>query len=383
MIIKEGESEERVRTLYGMICGGVGIFLNIILFIIKLLAGIMSGAVSVMADAMNNLSDAGASFVTLLGIKLSTQKPDREHPYGHGRIEYITAFIVSIIIILMGFELLKESVIKIIHPEDLTVSPLMIAILVIAIITKGYMMFYNFSVGNKIDSAPVKATAFDSLSDSIATTLVLVSALIQHYTGLHLDGYAGCVVSLFIFYAGYSAAKEALSPLLGRSPDPEFIRELEDIVCNFNPNILGLHDLMVHDYGPGNVILSLHAEVPASGNILELHDIIDNLEATLAVRLSCLATIHIDPIEIDNPVVNELRDKITDIAHQIDERIKPHDFRVVFGDTHTNLIFDLAVPFECPLANEEIMTRTRNLIWEEIGSNYFAVIVIDRDNYIN
>lgn len=384
IFIKPEYSDEKRRTLVGVLCGALGITLNIFLFIFKLLAGVFTGSVSILADAFNNLSDAGSSLITLLGFKLAGQKPDREHPYGHGRMEYLSGFVVSCIIIVMGFELFKDSISKIIHPEAVDFSIMAIVILVLAILVKLYMFFYNSKAGEKYNSAPLKATAFDSISDCIATTVVLITSIIGYYTSINLDGWAGVIVSCFIFYAGYSAAKESISPLLGSAPEREFIEQITNIVVNFDPeNIVGLHDLMVHDYGPGRRILSLHAEVPAHCDIVVLHDIIDNLEKELWLQLGCVTTIHMDPIVTNDPKVLELKEKVNAISKKIYNSISIHDFRVVYGDTHTNLIFDMAVPFECPLTNDEIITRARILIWEEIGEGHYAAIEVDRDNYIN
>ncbi|MGI6019946.1 MAG: cation diffusion facilitator family transporter [Lachnospiraceae bacterium] len=373
--------QEKQRSVYGMLCGFVGIFLNIVLFALKFLAGIISGAVSITADAFNNLSDAGSSIVTLLGFKLAGIKADREHPYGHGRMEYISGLVVSAIIIVMGFELFKESVKKIIHPEAGTFSWAVVFILILSILVKCYMAVYNFSIGNKINSSPVKATAIDSLSDCAATTAVLICLIISRFTGIELDGWGGCIVSLFILYAGYSAAKDSLQPLLGNTPDPEFIDKLKQIVLGFDDNILGLHDLMVHDYGPGRRIVSLHTEVPSDGDLLKIHDVIDNLEKKLARELGCAVTIHMDPVATNDPKVNSLRFRVAELLTKIDELITIHDFRVVWGETHTNLIFDMALPFECKYSDDEAKKMAEKLITDEIGANYYAVIDVDRDNY--
>ena len=380
--IKKDWSEEKKRTMLGMLCGITGIFLNICLFFTKLLAGLFSGAVSIMADAFNNLSDAGSSIVTLLGIRLAAQKPDRQHPYGHGRIEYISGFVVSVIILVMGFELMKESIEKILHPATVTFSPVLIVILVISVAVKCYMAFYNSTVGRRISSAPLKATAIDSISDCIATSTVLLLTLLSHYTKINLDGIGGAIVSLFILYAGYSAAKDSLEPLLGNPPDAEFIKHLKSIVLNFDENIVGLHDLMVHDYGPGRRFISLHAEVPQDGNILVLHDIIDNLEKQLAKELNCIATIHMDPVDTKDPKVRELKTTVSDIVKKIHPEVSIHDFRVVWGETHTNLIFDMAVPWEVKDSDEQCAHNARKLIRQTIGEQYYAVINVDRGDSV-
>lgn len=383
IFIKNDLSPDKQRSMYGILCGVVGIILNIFLFAGKFFAGVISKSISITADAFNNLSDAGSSVVSLLGFKLAEQKADSKHPYGHGRMEYISGFVVSVIIIVMGFELLKDSIAKIIHPEETEFSLVIAGILVASILVKCYMAYYNFSVGKKIDSASVKATATDSLSDCIATATVLVTSIITHFTGVKLDGYSGVVVAGFVLFAGVSAAKETMDPLLGNPPEEEYIEKIEKIVTEFNENILGMHDLMVHDYGPGRQIISLHAEVPADGDILVLHDIIDNLEYKLSYELGCVATIHLDPIAVNDPVVNELRKKVVEVITGIDSRFTIHDFRIVEGNTHTNLIFDIVVPYDYPLSDEELTIKINMEIQKKVGKQYFSAIKVDKANIIH
>lgn len=382
LFIKDTDSDSKIREKYGMLCGFLGIFLNLLLFGLKLFAGTISGSISITADAFNNLSDGGSSVITLFGFKLAGKKPDKAHPYGHGRIEYITGFGISVIILIMGFSLAKDSVSKLMNPQEIEFSPVIVAILCASILAKFYMAFYNSRVGKKIGSSALNATAKDSLGDCISTLAVLVSTLISHFANVNLDAYAGVFVSLFIFYAGISSFRESLAPILGAPPEKEFVDSIKNIVLNFNENIVGLHDLMVHDYGPGRVIISLHAEVPADGNILELHDIIDCLEKKLGDELSCVATIHMDPVDNKNPEVLRLKDILYSIVKGIDKRFSPHDFRVVFGETHTNLIFDIAVPLDCKMSDDDIIEQVRNAVKEKIGKNYFCVIEIDKENYI-
>ena len=280
-------SSPHIRQKYGVLCGAVGIFLNILLFAGKFLAGIISNSIAITADAFNNLSDAGSSLVTLFGFRMAGQKPDPDHPFGHGRIEYLSGFLVSIAILFMAFELVRTSIDKIIHPQPVTFSILSVMILLVSILVKVYMAYYNKNIGKKIDSTAMNATALDSLSDVLATSVVLIATLVGHYTSLQIDGYCGVIVGLFIFYAGYSAAKDTISPLLGQPPNPDFVKNVEEIVMSYDL-VLGIHDMVVHDYGPGRVMLSLHAEVSADGNILVLHDMIDNIEHRLQIgRASC------------------------------------------------------------------------------------------------
>ncbi len=383
IFIKENTSEAKKRTLMGMLCGVVGIALNILLFAGKLIAGLISGSVSITADAFNNLSDAGSSIVTLCGFHLAAAKPDSEHPYGHGRVEYISGLVIAAVIIVMAFELLKESVGKILHPEATEFSALVLVILLLSIFIKCYMAFYNNGVSKKINSAALKATAQDSLSDCVATSVVLLTSILGYYTSLQLDGWCGVLVSIFIFYSGISAAKDSIDPLLGNPPTQDFVDDIEHTVLDFSDEIVGVHDLMVHDYGPGRKIISLHVEVPADGDILALHDIIDNLEKRLARNFGCTATIHMDPVDTKDPRVATLKEQVAAMVKEVYEGITIHDFRVVFGETHTNLIFDMEVPFACPLDDNQVKIAARKLIRQRLGQNYYIVLVVDRDNYIH
>lgn len=377
---KDGTEVEK-RSIYGMVCGFVGIFFNIILFVGKLLAGIITSSISITADALNNLSDAGSSIVTLAGFKLAAQKPDSKHPYGHGRIEYLTGLAVAAVILIMGFELFRDSTGKVLHPQDTEFSYVVIFILLASILVKCYMAYYNYSIGKEIDSAAVRAAAMDSMSDCIATGAVLVTTVLNHLYGWQLDGYCGILVSLFIMYSGIQAARDSVDPLLGIEPDEEFLQQIEDISLSFDENIVGIHDLMVHDYGPGRKIISLHAEVPADSNMIQIHDVIDNLEKKLSKDLGCMATIHMDPVAVNDPEVEKLKHKVADLAKEVLDAITIHDFRVVKGDTHTNLIFDMVVPFSCKCTDREMADMVADKIKEKLGNNYYAVIDVDRANH--
>ncbi|MGN0350815.1 MAG: cation diffusion facilitator family transporter [Roseburia sp.] len=377
-IFIRGEKEEsKVRQAYGMLCGIVGILLNILLFAGKFLAGTISNSIAITADAFNNLSDAASSVVTLLGFHFAGAKPDPDHPFGHGRIEYISGLGVAGLILIMAYELIRDSIKKILHPEQTEFSALIVAILLAAILVKLYMFFYNHSIGKKINSAAMKATAIDSLSDTAATTVVLVATLVAHFTGLQIDGYCGVAVGLFILYAGVNAAKDTLNPLLGQAPDPEEVEQIKEIVMA-HEKICGIHDLIVHDYGPGRQMISLHAEVSAEDNILEIHDEIDLIEMELKEKLHCDATIHMDPVVTTDEHLKEMKARTVEIVTQIDERISLHDFRMVAGPSHTNLIFDIVVPFKCKMEDNELVEEIQRRIQKEIGENYFTVIQIDR-----
>lgn len=364
-----------VRHSYGMLCGIVGILLNILLFTGKFLAGIFSRSIAITADALNNLSDAGSSFITLAGFKLASQKPDPDHPYGHGRMEYLSGLFVSLLILLMAIELLKTSVDKILHPQDTLINPLVITILIVSILVKLYMSYYNQNIGKKIESAALLATATDSRSDSISTLLVLVSSLISLFTGIQIDGWCGLLVGIFILYSGFTAAKDTISPLLGQAPDKEYVEEIERIVTSHDL-ILGIHDMMVHDYGPGRVVVSLHAEVPANGDLLEMHDLIDHIEHDLANMCHCEAVIHMDPIAVNDPEVDSMKAQIATIIKSIDPELKFHDFRMVKGPTHTNLIFDVLVPYRFTITDNDLIDLIDAKV-KELNSSYFIVVKID------
>ena len=377
--IKNYEQTESpsVRQSYGVLCGSVGIGFNILLFIGKFLAGLISNSIAITADAFNNLSDAGSSLITLIGFKMAGQKPDTEHPFGHGRIEYLTGLLVSLLILLMGVELIKSSVSKILHPEATECTPVVAGILIVSILVKLYMYLYNRSTGRKIDSAAMMATAADSLSDMLSTSVVLIATLIGKFTGLQIDGWCGLLVGIFILYAGFSAAKDTISPLLGQPPQKEFVEKIESIVQSY-PQVLGIHDLIVHDYGPGRVMISLHAEVPASGDMLHLHDTIGNIERQLHRELHCDAVIHMDPVMNDDEETQELKKQVTCCLHELDKSLNLHDFRIVKGPTHTNIIFDILVPFKFQLSDAEISRFMEEKI-HSISASYYAVINIDKD----
>ncbi len=368
-----------VRSSYGVLCGGFGIFLNILLFIGKFLAGTLAKSVSITADAFNNLADAGSSIITLLGFRLARQKPDTKHPFGHGRIEYIAGLLVSAAIILMGFELAKSSISKIISPEPIEFSVLTAAILVCSILVKLYMVFYNKSIGKKIKSATLGATALDSCSDCIATSVVLVSSLIAHFFKINIDGYCGVLVAAFVIYSGIRALQETITPLLGQAPDREFIERIQKLIEEF-PEITGIHDLIVHDYGPGRLMISLHAEMPVyeDSDIFAMHDIIDNAERLLSKELECLVTIHLDPTRSNDEKVAELKAKTVNVLHGISPELSLHDFRVVPGPTHTNLIFDVVIPFDLKLKEDEITEKLNSAVSEWDDAKYYVVASFDR-----
>ena len=369
-----------VRQAYGVLSGAVGIGLNILLFFGKWLAGTISGSIAITADAFNNLSDAGSSIITLIGFRLSGQEPDPEHPFGHGRMEYISGLLVSVAILVMGFELIWSSIGKLRNPEPIESSALVFGILIVSILVKLYMFFYNHSLSKKLESAAMKATSVDSLSDTVATTLVLIATVISKYTGLLLDGWFGILVGLFILYTGGSTLKETIDLLLGQPPKQEFVDEIKEIVLGHSL-VHGVHDLIVHDYGPGRVMISLHAEVDVNGDIQDIHEQIDHIEHELQEKLHCSATIHMDPIVTDDKEVLAMKAKVEEMVHFLDESFSMHDFRMVKGPTRTNLIFDVEVPRKTSYTDNEIVNWLKERIHELPGSKYFAVIQIDHEYY--
>lgn len=377
---KENNTSPAVRQAYGTLCGAVGIGLNILLFLGKWIAGFLSGSIAITADAFNNLSDAGSSIITLIGFRISGQRPDSEHPFGHGRMEYISGFLVSIAILIMGVELVKSSINKLIHPEPVESSPVIFVILAVSILVKIYMFSYNRAVGKKIGSAAMHATAMDSLSDAVSTALVLGATLVSQLTGLLLDGWFGILVGLFILYTGATTIKETMDLLLGQPPKKEFIDEIREIVVS-HKLVYGIHDLIVHDYGPGRVMISLHAEVDANGDIQAIHEQIDHIENELQEKLHCSATIHMDPIVTDDKEVLEMKQKVKRIVLETDDSFSMHDFRMVKGPTSTNLIFDVSVPSGCKKTDNEILNKLKEKIRELPGSIYYPVIQIDHEYY--
>lgn len=372
----ENIKDPTVRRSYGTLSGVVGILANLLLAAIKLIAGLLSGAISVTADAINNLSDAGSQVISLISFKMSSKPADRDHPFGHARIEYVASMIVSFLILLVGFELLKESILKIFHPTETVFSTPVIIILAISVVIKLWLSLFNRGIAKKINSSVIRATSADSLSDAIATAAVLLAAIIARLTGWQTDAYMGIAVSLLIFVAGIGILNETKNSILGSAPEPEVIEGIVDLTKEY-PEILGIHDMVVHNYGPGNTIASFHAEVDGSISSFITHDVIDTLERRLWQEQNVRATVHMDPIVTDDERVNALRETVAALVKTIDMRLTIHDFRFVEGITHSNLIFDVSVPFEIKLTDEELK-RTISSQISTLDPNYFAVITIDR-----
>lgn len=378
LFIKNSEDLKRpeVRRAYGTLASIVGILVNLLLSFFKLLAGLLSGAISVTADGLNNLSDAGSQVVSLISFKMSAKPADRDHPFGHARIEYVASMIVSFLILLVGFELLKDSIAKIFNPQETEVSLLTIIVLSVSVVVKLWLAIFNRTIGKRIGSSVIRATATDSLSDAVATAAVLVAVLIAHFTGFYTDAYMGIAVGSLIFVAGIRILNDTKNSILGSAPESEVVEGIVAITKEY-PEVLGIHDMVVHNYGPGNTIASFHAEVDGSVNAFITHDVIDTVERRLWQEMSVRATVHMDPIVTDDERVSALRDTVREAVQGIDERLGIHDFRFVEGKTHSNLIFDVSVPFEIKDSDDEIK-RAISLRLSELDPNYFAVITVDR-----
>ncbi|OLR63141.1 cation diffusion facilitator family transporter [Anaerostipes sp. 992a] len=373
---KDNIHDPQVRQRYGTLGSSVGILCNVVLFAVKFISGLMTGAISIMADAMNNLSDAGSSVVTLIGFYMAGKPADLDHPFGHGRIEYLSGLFVAVAILFMGVELFKTSVDKIFHPEDVQVTLFSVAILVLAILLKFWMAHFNRVLGERISSEAMKATAADSLSDCVATAAVLGGMLVTYFTGKNIDGFVGILVALFVLNAGYGAAKDTIQPLLGAAPEPDLIDGIQKCVMSYD-KVLGIHDLIVHDYGPGRRMISLHAEVSHREDILELHEEIDVIERNLMDRFQCMATIHMDPIVTDDVDVIQAKDDVKAILKSMDDRWKFHDFRMVKGKKSSNVIFDVVIPMEQMKEKDEIEEQIRKNIHEK-HPKYNAVVTVEQ-----
>ncbi len=372
----ENVKDTSVREAYGKLGSIVGMLANVVLSISKILIGSIFNSISITADGVNNLSDAGSSVVTFIGFKISSKPADKDHPFGHARIEYLTGLIVGAIILLLGVELINSSIDKIRNPEATIFSWTMVFVLVISIIIKLWLSYFNLKLADKISSAAMKATAMDSRNDVISTAAVLVSLFVTKLTGLEIDGYMGILVALFILYSGYSILKDILNPLLGEMPDPDFIDKIENKILSYE-GIINIHDLVVHNYGPNKYFATVHAEVDANQDILICHDLIDNIERDFAKDLDINLVIHLDPIITDDKEINQLRSMTDEIIKEIDKRLTMHDFRVVKGETHTNLIFDVVVPSGYEIKSSELVKKIEKAIKTK-DEDYYAVVTIDK-----
>lgn len=374
----ENVSDIKVRGAYANLAGVVGIITNLILFIIKLSVGLLSNSVSILADAFNNLSDAASSIITIVGFKMANKPADAEHPFGHGRIEYITAMIVSFMVMLVGLQFVKTSFQKIINPTPVTFELLPFILLLVSIVFKFWLSKFNKSIGNKINSSTLKATATDAMGDVFTSTTVVISFLISKFTTLPIDGYIGIIVALAIVYSGFSLIKETLNPLLGEPPDPVLVSNITDMVMSYE-NITGIHDLIVHNYGPGRIMASIHAEIPSNIDIMEIHHIIDTAEREISKKLNIYLVIHMDPICVDTDEIIEARNMVQDVLSKYEEIKSFHDFRIVGDHDKKNLIFDIEVSPTC-LSNESNSAKLLSNIKKDIkekSPEYKCVITVD------
>lgn len=367
------------RQRCGVLAGGVGVALNLLLFVGKLCTGLLTGAISVTADAFNNLSDAAGSVVTLAGFRLAGQKADAQHPFGHGRIEYLAGLGVSLLILLVGVELGRESVAKIFHPEEAVLTPLAAGVLCASILVKLWMGWFNAALGRRTNSPALRAAALDARTDALATSAVLIGLALSQLLELPLDGWLGLLVAAFILKTGWSAAKDTLDPLLGQPPDPDTVRGVEELILS-HPAVLGIHDLVVHDYGPGRRMMTVHAEVPADGTLIELHQVIDHIERELADRFHLEAVIHMDPVQSGDPRTDRLRRLAEGLARELDPAATIHDLRCT-GEDGLELAFDVVAPYDVPLTDEEIRAAlTQRLLELEPGCR--PLIGVDRGHVL-
>ena len=370
----EDPNSARTRRRCGALAGGVGIVLNLLLCLGKVAAGLVSASVAMVADGVNNLSDAATSVITLVGFRLAGQEADADHPFGHGRIEYVTGLIVALAILLMGFEVGRTALDALFHPAPVTSTPASLIILAAAIAVKVWMYFFNRGMGKAISSRAMAATAADSLSDAASTSVVLISALVGPLCPVPVDALAGLAVAVLILKTGWEAARDTLDPLLGRPMDPELAADIDALVLGHH-NILGIHDLIYHDYGPGRAMMSFHAEVPADADLLEMHDIIDHIERELKAKHHIETVIHMDPVVRDERT-DQLREQIAQLARELDSRLTIHDFRITAGPIHTNLIFDVVVPYGFHLTDDQVRAELGQRI-KALSPRYFAVIQVD------
>lgn len=377
LFIRDSENirNPQVRTAYGTLGSVAGIVTNILLAILKYVAGMLSGSISVTADAINNLSDAGASIISLVGVKLSAKPADKGHPYGHGRVEYISALAVAFLVLLMGIELFKSSVDKITNPVPVKFSIVSLCILIFSIFAKLWLGFFNKKLGKKINSAPMMAVMKDCFSDCLATGVAAIAIIVSAFSDINIDGYLGIIVACFIFIAGFNILKETMADLLGKPAEKEFVDEITNKILSYD-KIVGVHDMIIHDYGPGRKFASAHAEVPSNENIMEIHDVIDLIERDILNEFGMIISIHMDPIIVDDEKINALRQMTSSLVVEMCEEMSIHDFRVVDGPTHTNLIFDLIVPHKYHMNNDEVRSEIENKL-SKIDERYFAVITVE------
>ena len=376
LFVKSNDVKDlKVRNKYAMLSSITGIIVNILLSIFKFVVGIIANSMSIISDAVNNITDAGSSVVSMIGFKLSQKEIDKDHPWGHGRMEYVAAFIVDVLIIIVGYQLLQTSIGKIINPEMPSITNVTIILLVVAILVKLWLFVFYRKIANTIDSAAIRGTAYDSISDTISTLAVLISAIVAKLANVSIDGYISILVSMFILFTGCKALKETIDLLLGEKPDEEFVKEIEEFTKNYEL-VSGIHDIMVHDYGPGRKIVSFHAEVPANCNILKAHDIIDQMEQDIYIKFNCITTIHMDPIVTDDEEINRMRELVEKQITEMNKEYSIHDFRMTDGGEHINLIFDLVIPRDSKIDKEEVQKEAQKRL-HDINNKINAVIKVE------
>ena len=376
LFVKSNDVKDlKVRNKYAMLSSITGIIVNILLSIFKFVVGMIANSMSIISDAVNNITDAGSSVVSMIGFKLSQKEIDKDHPWGHGRMEYVAAFIVDVLIIIVGYQLLQTSIDKIIHPEMPSITNVTIILLVVAILVKLWLFVFYRKIANTIDSAAIRGTAYDSISDTISTLAVLISAIVAKLANVSIDGYISILVSMFILFTGCKALKETIDLLLGEKPDEEFVKEIEEFTKNYEL-VSGIHDIMVHDYGPGRKIVSFHAEVPANCNILKAHDIIDQMEQDIYIKFNCITTIHMDPIVTDDEEINRMRELVEKQITEMNKEYSIHDFRMTDGGEHINLIFDLVIPRDSKIDKEEVQKEAQKRL-HDINNKINAVIKVE------
>lgn len=372
----ENTKDFHVRECYGKLAGMVGFISNTLLSVMKIIIGIITSSIAIIADGINNMADAASSVVTLIGFKLAGLPEDKEHPYGHARIEYLAGLIISIMVIFAGFSLGKSSIDKILNPQETSYSTTAVIILAIAIVIKIWQAYFNYSTGKKIESSTIKATAADSRNDALATTMVLISVLINRFAGIDLDGILGLMVAIFILISGIALIKETSSPLLGEAPDDEMVKDIADFVLSYD-GVLGIHDLMVHNYGPGKIFASMHIEVDADTDIMESHDLVDTIEKEVGKKMGIHFVAHMDPIRTDDPVIKKVYNPICDCLSTFEGLRNIHDMRCVPGKTHTNIIFDIVMDTDCPATENEI-TAAVEVTVKKIDPHFNIVITFDK-----
>ncbi len=376
LFVKSNDVKDlKVRNKYAMLSSITGIIVNILLSIFKFIVGLISNSMSIISDAVNNITDAGSSVVSMIGFKLSQKEIDKDHPWGHGRMEYVAAFIVDVLIIIVGYQLLQTSIGKIINPEMPSITNVTIILLVVAILVKLWLFVFYRKIANTIDSAAIRGTAYDSISDTISTLAVLISAIVAKLANVSIDGYISILVSMFILFTGCKALKETIDLLLGEKPDEEFVKEIEEFTKNYEL-VSGIHDIMVHDYGPGRKIVSFHAEVPSDCDIMKAHDIIDEMEQDIYKKFNCITTIHMDPIVTDDEEINQMRELVEKQVSEMNKEYSIHDFRMTDGGEHINLIFDLVVPRDSKIDIKEVQKEAQERL-HNINNKINAVIKVE------